>query len=417
MKYKAEIFDKFFFLYDKTGYSDHQLHCILYFNNHLNAERIKRAAALLMKAVPILSRVYRDYGGEPYWEDACFSEIDFFTIVNDTKDFERFTFSRTDEAAGPQLKVCLLRQPEGDSLSLVMNHMVCDAVGFKECLYLLSEIYSDLFKNPDAISVPLIDGDRSFKKIGKALSLPARMKIYLRGYKDRGGEYEFPFSRSGDTSPFIAFFEIKRSTYQKIRNLCAGNHVTVNDVVLTAFVRVLSGMLDRDGEELAFPIMVDMRRYLRDKSFNALTNLTANSILRITVTPGENFDQTLEKVNAAMSKKKLENIGIDVLLTLEWQFKLYGKKTYSLLEKAMDNPKIGMTNIGVLDAKKLMFKDSSVINAVMCGSIKYRPYFQLSVSTFKDIMTLCVNLYGDDNDRRILTDFFLLMEYELESIS
>jgi NRPS condensation-like uncharacterized protein len=137
MQYKAEIFDQMQFLSSVTGFNDHQLHCVICFKNNLNAPAMQKAAELLIKAVPILSRIYRNNNGESYWEDASPSKwADLFTIVFTEEDFDRFTFSKTNESTGPQIKICLL-QSNRDALSIILNHMVSEAAGFKQCVYLL----------------------------------------------------------------------------------------------------------------------------------------------------------------------------------------------------------------------------------------------------------------------------------------
>ncbi len=147
MLYRAEIFDEFQFLYETTGFSDHQVHCVISFENRVDAAMINRAAQLLVKAVPILSRTYRNLGGKSCWEDSVSPNPNELFITTDNRaEFDRFTVSKTNEETGPQIRFCLL-QSEADELSIVINHMVSDAAGFKQCVYLFSKIYSDLVKN------------------------------------------------------------------------------------------------------------------------------------------------------------------------------------------------------------------------------------------------------------------------------
>ena len=44
-------------------------------------------------------------------------------------------------------------------------------------------------------------------------------------------------------------------------------------------------------------------------------------------------------------------------------------------------------------------------DAYLCGSIKYRPYFQLAASTYDGEITLTVNQYGDERDRARIVAF------------
>lgn len=419
MRFKTEIFDNLQYLFDETGYNDHQLHCVVRFRNKLDAGVLDKAVSLLVKTVPIFSRIYKNRGGNSFWEDVDHMQWkDLFTIVDNEEDFERFTFSKTNEETGPQIKVCLL-QSESDSISIIINHMITDGAGIKECTYLLANIYSNLLKNPEYIPDYIINGDRSFKNIISGIPLKDKIKILLLNNKDnnQSSNYEFPMSTEGEISPFILTHEI----YWKgiMESVTTKKHnVTVNDVILTAYFRVISSLLNLNGKNLSIPIMIDMRRYLKSKSFNALTNLSSTVIISIVIQPDEDFYQTLTKVSSEMNKKKNNYLGLNTFLKLDLLFKIFKSSFgYKILKKALKNPKICMTNIGVLDSTKLVFEGTSISNAFVCGSIKYRPHFQLAVSSFEDKMTFSVNLYGSQQSRKIIKQFFALMDNELKAIS
>ena len=416
MRYKAEIFDEFQYVYESTGFSDHQVHCIISFESKVNAEAMKKAAQLLIKTVPILSRTYKDHGGKSCWVDENASNFgELFAIANNRADFDNFTASRTEEAIGPQIKFCLFRD-ETDTLSVVINHMVSDAAGFKQCMYLFSDIYSKLVNNPDYAPDFVIDGYRGFKGTFYKLSCLERIKLLLFGRKDNNQKSicEFPMSRSEEQTPFIASHEISSETYRNIQSCCKSCGVTVNDIILTAYFRALAELLDMKGKLLAVPIMIDMRRYLKDKSFRALTNLSSTTIVRITVSPDEDFFETLSRVSAEMKEKKANHLGLNTFIKLDAGFGIPLINAYRIMAKALKHPKISMTNIGVIDSSKLVFAKSKVTNAVMFASIKYRPHFQMSVTSFNDKMTFGAGLYGTERDRAKFESFYGLMDKELE---
>lgn len=416
MKYKVEIFDNVEYLGDVTGFNDHQLHCVIYLKNQLNTNTMEKAVKILIKTIPILSRVYRNYGGDCFWEDTVNPDWkDLFTIVHNKEDFDKFTFSKTDEATGPQIKVCLL-QSDNDTLSIIMNHMVGDAASFKQSIYLLADIYSNLIKDQSYVPDYIIDGDRSIKSIAKKVGFFYIIKSLFFGSKDNNlSTEEFPFSKEEEVSPFIAVHEILPDTFCKVRNLCKSDNVTINDVIITAYLRVLSEELKLNGKELDLPFMIDMRKYLEDKSFHSLANLSSTATLSSNMVPGEDFRQSLNRVSAAMNAKKSEYLGMHTVLNLSMLSILFPKKSYSILEDSLNNPKICMTNIGVLDSERLLFGESKVTNVIMCGSIKYRPHLQISVSTFNDKMTFCVNLYGSKSDHDKITRFLKAVDNELVS--
>ena len=418
MHYKAEIFDKFQYLYDITGFSDHQIHCIINFEGKTDESAMKKAARLLLKMVPILSRVYRNHGGKSYWEDVDSAAFDdLFTVVSNKEEFDKFSCSKTDEAAGPQIKFCLL-QSENDSLSVIINHMVSDAGGFKQCMYLFSEIYSNLVDDPAYEPDYIIDGDRSFKNIVSTVGLFQKIKLLLFSSRDNNqkSEYKFPLSETNYPQPFLVSHELSTKAFIIIKELCKSKSVTVNDVILTAYFRALSSMLSIKKEELSIPIMIDMRKYLQDKSFNALTNLASTSIIKLQFEEGESFNETLTKVNSVMSYKKKHLLGMNTFVKLDTGFKIPIVDAYEIMRKVLKNPNISMTNIGIVDSTKLDFKYTQVQNAVIYASKKYNPHFQLSLSSFEGKMTFGSGLYGDMRDKANIEKLFELIEFELLSI-
>lgn len=416
MKYKAEVFDKFQYLAEVTKFNDHQLHCVIKFENELNADVMEKAMILLLKVVPILSCQYKHNDGDDYWESVSPSQFkDIFLVVTNEAEFNSFSTSKTNELTGPQIKACLYKS-NNDSLSIIMNHMVCDAAGFKQCLYLLSSLYSDLLEDSCYSPKYLINGDRSFQKINSEITFWNKAKALLFQAKDSNQDstITFPMSQDENTFPFILTHEISSTRYAAILDYCKRNNVTVNDVALAAYYRALSKKLHMDGKALSIPIMVDMRRYLKDKNFYALSNLSSTVITRIAVEPSESYKDTLSKVNNEMNMKKATQIGMNGFVKLALIFKLFSnRQSYKLTNSHLKNPYICMTNIGVLDSKKLDFKGSSAINAFICGSIKYRPHFQIALSSFADKITFSSNLYGSKQDRDTISDFLLLLDNEL----
>jgi len=416
MKYRAEIFDKYQSLYDAMEYSDHQIRCTIEFEEKINAKVLKKAAELLIKTVPILSRTYKDHGDKSYWEDADPTNVqDLFAVTDSKEEFDRFIASRTNEASGPQIKFCLF-QEDRDVLAAVINHMVSDAAGFKECMYLFADIYSNLIKNPDYKPDSIIDGDRGFKDIVSKFSLIKKGQMILFDRRDSNQESgcEYPMSREGEMFPFVVSREITPETYGNMRNCCRNRKVTMNDLILTAYFRSLSEKLNMQGKELDVPIMIDMRKYLDDKSFRALANISSTTIVRISVPSDEDFGTTLDKVSAVMRLKKAGNLGITTFIKLDAGSKVPLINFLKTMQKTLRNPKICMTNIGVLDSSRLVFENSKVINAVMFASLKYHPYFQISVTSFNDKMTLGAALLGCEADRLDVGTLFEMMAAELD---
>ncbi len=415
MRYPAQIFDHLQYLYHTTGFNDHQLHCVIRFENHINEKVMEKAVISLVQTLPVLSRAYVPFEGESYWEDMNPDrQKGIFQIVETEKEFNEFTCSQT-ELSGPQIRVCLFKSKE-DALSIIVNHMVTDGAGMKQCIYLLAELYSKRLSNPEYTSDYCFDNDRSFRKVISSLRFRDKLRIFLLNKKDNNqiSNDIFPMSEDNNIRPFLLTHELQRDRFQVLKAYAKKNNVTINDIMMTAYFRVLSNLLDCRNQELKIPIMIDMRRYLEDKSFHTLTNLSSTVIISASVNREETFEETLRKINAQMNEKKDNYLGMSTFLKLSVLYKICGKKVgYQLLQKSLHNPSICMTNIGVIDTELLDFKDSPIQSAFICGSIKYRPHFQLAISSFNQKMTLCVNLYGSREDQDKFQTFLNRMDQEL----
>ena len=123
--------------------------------------------------------------------------------------------------------------------------------------------------------------------------------------------------------------------------------------------------------------------------------------------PEERFEGTLGRVKAVMDKKKGSDIGLNGFIKLDLMYRIFGDRIANrMLRSILKNPLICMTNVGILDSAQISFGDLCPYDAFLCGSIKYKPYFQLAISSYEGELTLSVNLLGSSSDRnRIL--FFL----------
>jgi NRPS condensation-like uncharacterized protein len=416
MDYTAEIFDQIQLLFAITGFNDHQLHCVLRFGAKLDAAALEKAVACSIEAIPILGTRYID-GGKPHW--ASIDPDNFgkaFSITQTEIEFEQLLVSRVDESIGPQIKVCLL-DSSPSAVALTMNHMVCDAAGFKEYLYFLCKIYSGMITDP-GYRPTAIDGDRSIRRVLKRIGIGVKLMSLLSQNREnnRSGDHRFPLSRDGEVQPFILTHRIGRERTAALRGYSQASGATLNDVVLTSYYRCLFRRLSFiPGTELCIPVMVDMRRYLGEaERLNTLTNLSSTVITRLEYRPEEDFEAMLGRVKAVMDEKKSSNLGINAFIKLDLAYRLLGNKRANYqLRSSLKNPLICMTNVGILDSARMSFGDLYPCNAFLCGSIKYKPHFQLAMSSYEGELTLSSNLYGNADDRDRILAFLDEIEEEL----
>ena len=143
MDFICEAFDQVQRAFDLNGFNDHQLHCVLRFDSGAapDAAILRGAVIASIEAIPILGTRYAD-GAKPRWvslePESCARA---FVVAPTETDFENVLVARADEDCGPQVRVCLL-DGRRSAVALTLNHMICDAAGFKSYIFFLCAIYT-----------------------------------------------------------------------------------------------------------------------------------------------------------------------------------------------------------------------------------------------------------------------------------
>jgi NRPS condensation-like uncharacterized protein len=196
----------------------------------------------------------------------------------------------------------------------------------------------------------------------------------------------------------------------------------LNDAALAAFYRVLVREIGPAAlSALELPVMIDMRRYLGSKEFVSLRNLASTAITRLRLEPGEGFEKTLARAKAQMDRLKSRDLGLGGFMKMSILVSLTGSSprgqrlAHALLRRGLEHPLICMTNIGEIDSTRLALSGAKIEAAYVCGSIKYKPHFQLALSGFDGSLTLSSNLYGSAEDERRVRAFLAEVERELEA--
>lgn len=413
--YHVEAWDILQNLLKVKKINNHVLHFSAEFSSELDFAGIKKAVGLLADAFPLIRCGYVESGRRrPVWVDKGHHPEDITLLIETDDSAEsarKFLCQEIDLENGPQMKIGVIRSGNADTLCVIINHMLCDAAGFKDVLYTIGSIYTHLEKQ-EKVQVGSMIRNRSIGQILKKQSLSGRMKIY--GSKNRlnpHGDQKFDFE--GDLSnPFIAARKISREQFRLIKEYAKSHQASINDVMLTAFLRVLFHTF---GCAAALPCAIDLRRFLPGRSAESVCNLISNISCDIGSDIGGSFEDTLSRVKREMNFQKTNPGSIKNIAILEKLFCVFPYPiAFGILKNYFSNPPIAFTNIGILDKKRLVFGSNEMTGAFMTGSIKYNPFFQVSLTTFDDEAVLCVNLYGTEHDRqkidKFLNDFLLELD-------
>lgn len=413
--YQAEAWDILQYLFKAKKINDHTLHFVAAFSGNIDVEQLKTAVDLSTNPFPLIRCRFSKSEKRPYWED-CGYTANEMVIHIDTDDTDKsindFTCNEVDAFAGPQVKLQVIRSRDHDTLAVLMNHMLCDAAGFKDYLYLLGDIYSNLEVNPNYR--PKISGSRRISQVTKSFSMHDKLKI-IASKNNMSIHDPAAFELAGNLrSPFIEQRKISRELFDQLKIYVKKRGATVNDLFLSAYIRRLYQTF---GHAVTIPCTVDLRKYLINRQAEGICNLCTNLTCNIGQEIGTTFDQTIDKVKQAMDREKSSMSCLKSMTLLEKVFDILPyKAAKKIVDKSFSNAPIAFTNIGIIDKSRISFGTAEITEAYMTGSIKYAPYFQLAVSTFDKQATLSINLYGTQSDRIKISLFLDSIVQELQSI-
>jgi NRPS condensation-like uncharacterized protein len=407
--YPAESADIKHFVSGEKKKNDHYLHAVIRFNSQINEQLLTQAVEATLSALPLLSCRYVEIDEKAYWEEAGWTGKDMVhvTIPDDAEaSIQKNLTVKLDEKIGPQLSITIVRENHQDTLAIVLNHMICDGGGFKDYLYLLSDCYSKLAEH-QPIPDPLI-ADPSARSIHQVFDVMNEQQLkqiksaQLTKYKQSEKDW-LPLT-GDDRKPFVLTHQIDALQFDRIKDYAKEKGATINDALFAAYICALTDTLSANPIVLDCP--VNLRAYLPSGAQPGFCNLTSNITCVVPNHGGATFDEALASVKKVMDEEKGSLEPLRVYWDLEEAY-----QTHPLAEAKQIFPTIysipvnGMTNIGIVDERNLRFADLYIRDVFISGSIKYAPYFQIAVTTFRKNMTFSTNFHGTDEDKQWLDVF------------
>jgi NRPS condensation-like uncharacterized protein len=397
--YKAEAFDILQYFYGTVH--DPIIHGLFRFGGRLDASVLTQAVTLSMDAVPMLRCGFDGNARRPRWTDRGLTGEDAVCVINPENDAGeealRLLASALDVPNGPQLRIYLVRGGAGDTLALLMNHMVCDGGGLKDYIYLLAELYTRLAENADdRPALPTLP--RSGGQLFRGMGIRRRLRVLFSGYDASALKLQEGIRLEGDgKNPFFVTRTLSRDEFLAIKDYAKSRGVTFNDMLVAAYIRVLGR---RTGKQrLVLPCPADLRKYMRGGARPGFCNLSSNYFVDIAAAPGDAFDDTLRETASQLKRQKESDGCLKSVLLWETVCRVLPFQTIKRnFGRLFTIPVVSFSNLGVLDGERLRFGETAASDAFLTGAVKYAPYFQVAVSTYRERSTLTCNMHGTEND-------------------
>ena len=420
----AEVSDQIqFFL---RSYADQQMRFVVYFGQQINFGILKKAMRLAIVAEPVFSCYYKEEAKTSWWqkqEDIDPSLlIDMVEVSEDTDNaVNEFLTLEISPFIFPIVRARVIRKNQKDILCINMNHTPTDGAGLKEFLKMLALMYTSLIINPEFKVTPDINGDRSLKQVTDHFSFFQKLKFAREGFRSpkRGLTWSFDWARTTEEErKFISTMKLSSVDFDRIKAYSKLNNVTINDIVLTVFIRSFT-LTDTKNYYAAKPVIipVDLRKYIKPGTKTSICSLTGSLICNIGKIEGNTFKETLTRVREEMNKKKEVHAEMNRISQISV---LSGIIPYGKLKEKLMNVKMPpiplVTNIGIINPADINFNDIAVDDAFVTGAIAFQNNFSMGYSTFQKVMTFSIGYKGGEIQERKVNEFFGNLKSELENI-
>ncbi len=421
----SEISDQIqFFL---RSYADQQMRYVIYFSEKVKFEVLKKAMWFTICSEPVFYCFYKEETKTAFWKkhDGTSSEL-LIELIEVTGDPEaainEFLTSEISPFSFPIVRAKVFRYGDKDILCINMNHTPTDGAGLKEFVKILASVYSGLIADPSFELEPVIMGDRSLKQVTDTFSVIRKLKFTREGFRSpkRGLTWSFDWSKTEEKNQrYITRTKISSATFDKIKSFGKLNNATINDMIVTSFIRSFIGTNSRN-RIAAKPVIipVDLRRYIKQPANTAICSLTSSLICNIGRETGSTFTETLIKVRDEMNKKKGEHSEMNRIMQISLLSKFMA---YSKLKEVMMNVKMPpiplVTNVGIINPDDINFNKIPVENAFITGAISLDDNFSMGYSTFQKEITFSIGYTGGEVQQFKVNEFLHTFKTELESVN
>jgi NRPS condensation-like uncharacterized protein len=279
MKLKAELWDKIQYLF--RNYYDRMMHAVLYLDGCVNYEILRKSLSYLLKSIPVLRSRYIASVIRPYWvvneDDLTDKALSLITTDNPEKELEDFITGHFESDQAPELRIKVIRNSGKDILAFLINHQCFDGADFKNFLYKLAESYNDAVKGGSG-EVNIKSGNRGLEQVYSSMTKEEKKeaKNLIKNISKTKEKIVFPLTEShADDRAMLNRHKIDAATFKKMKEYGKKRDATLNDVILTAYIRSFSALKNlEEGRILTIPGMTDLRRHIKVGETAGFTNMT-----------------------------------------------------------------------------------------------------------------------------------------------
>ena len=416
----AELWDKMHYLF--RDFNDRMVHVELNYDFIPDIEALKTVIICAFEKAPVLHSKFVDTKLSTHWEVKPYDIDDVFSVsypenVEDAVD--EFLTQYIAPDADIQMKFALFIKDGKSTLCMVENHMCMDGGDLKYFLQAFCENYSKYVT--DGISpVEFRTGSRSYDDVYSGFS-KTEAGVAQRLFKNINAKdnHKFPLTPNNirDKS-FIARKKFSEDTLARLKFKGKELGATINELLLASYfysVYELAGYPKTD--KVMISNAIDLRRHMDNVEDKGFTNHTSWMQCAIPERGRDIFETIQYVVRSSNKFKKDKFMGLYGLPLLNFGYNILPHAaSEEIIKIGYSNPLMAMSNIGVLKGADFALVGHEPTDAFMSGAVKYKPFVLLTATTYRNVITLSMCVRGNEEDKKIVNDFFSLMEKNINTI-
>jgi NRPS condensation-like uncharacterized protein len=332
------------------------------------------------------------------------------------EEIQRIFACPLDVDEGPQLRVFLVRDAQQDSLCLIINHMVCDAVGYKNYLTEVARLYSRIAEGLEPSPTPFVR-QRGTRAVLRGFTLRDRLRVPFAATLAPGAEEIREFRQNAgfafESGTFdLLTMSLPATSFKPIRTTVKALGFTVNDLFMASLALACHRV--RKVDKILLPCTMDLRRFAPPGIKMGVTNLSSRCPCVISVSPNDMIENVMAKVVEPMKVYKQGFYAVNNLIS--WQLLLKSASPQQINQIFQDGDltfPLSATNLGVIDEDSVRFGNVSVRSAHMAAPAAPPISLFTAISTFRDELTISVCIESDDTAKDFVHAIFSAMTEEL----
>lgn len=363
------------------------VYCYMELDTAIDVNRLKRAVSRTTEVIPQILCGYN--GTKNAWFPAKYDGNPIDNIISEKNCSEDLIW---DLRTGPQLKMNVYHQGACDRLQIAMSHILTDGAGFQQYLTLLCKFYN----NQDLQAV----SEGNSRSVIPLLFHTAIQRLpHISKHAHKGGVPVILPVEQGQALLHSLKVTLSEEQLKMVHEKAKNLHVTLNDVFMASYAYALKSFTSQN--EIILPCPADLRKFDVQNGTLTVANMTGKYLCPISLAKDDGLKEITLAVHQEMERQKSHYDCFRFIPFLQILHVILPVNLLRHITKVFYSVEpISYTNMGTVD-ENIFFEGTTIKECYLCGTYRQAPSFQVSISTYKNVCTLAVNMCGTEKQRVI----------------